>query len=56
MELQYVKVHQYDTPKTCQYNDGCCCNTYQRSGCYRCGWNPKVVEKRMEKLMGKGCK
>lgn len=49
MELQYVKVGQYvNKEKACIYNDGCKC---LMKTCWKCGWNPKVHKKRMEKLM-----
>ena len=54
MELQYVKVQKFDRGVlTCPYNEGCQCTSYQRVGCYRCGWNPKVAQKRSEKILGK---
>lgn len=50
MELQYVKLASYEKKRTkdCIYNDGCKC---QMKTCWKCGWNPKVHKKRMEKLM-----
>ncbi len=58
MELQYIKCGKYNQVRgveTCQYNDGCQCDRYQRKECYRCGWNPKVAQRRAEKLLRKGC-
>ncbi len=56
MVLEYYKVQRYEKPKTCPYNDGCWCNSRKRRECYNCGWNPKVVEKRMDRIMKEGCK
>lgn len=57
MELQYIKVQQYDrVRKPCPYNEACFCDAYERRGCYRCGFNPTVAEKRIAKIMEKGCK
>lgn len=57
MELQYYKVQHFDRDmKPCQYNEGCRCNDYQKLNCHRCGWNPKVAQRRAEKLLEKGCK
>jgi hypothetical protein len=57
MELEYIKIKNYDrVQKPCPYNDGCHCDQYQRTRCYRCGWNPKVAEKRIAKILGRECK
>ena len=57
MELQYYRVQRVDSSvKTCEFNPACHCNGYQRIRCYRCGWNPKVAQKRLDKLVGKECK
>lgn len=59
MELQYYKVQSYQKNdrgvETCPHNDACQCDRYQRRDCYRCGWNPKVAQRRSEMVM-KGCK
>ena len=53
MELEYYKVEkQHKGVETCPYNDACRCDYYQRSSCYRCGWNPKVAKARAERMMG----
>lgn len=57
MVLEYVKVQHYERVlKPCPYNDGCRCDQYQRKKCYRCGWNPKVAQRRFDKLLGKECR
>ena len=54
MELQYYKVQKNQRGvETCQYNVGCRCDSWQRAMCHRCGWNPKVAQKRSEKILGK---
>ena len=49
MELKYYKVEKKQRPKKihCQYNDGCAC---ERKECYKCGWNPKVSDRRLTKI------
>ena len=48
MKLEYVKVGtRVNKEQTCIYNDGCKC---LMKTCWKCGWNPKVNAKRMEKL------
>ncbi len=57
MELQYYKVQRVGRGvETCPHNEACQCDRWQRALCHRCGWNPKVAQKRFAKLMGKGCK
>ena len=49
MELQYYKV-EYKTIRKiipCPHNEACAC---ERKECYKCGWNPKVSDKRMAKI------
>lgn len=36
----------------CPHNEGCSCTEAQRQ-CWKCGWNPKVAQKRIEKSMKK---
>lgn len=48
MELQYVKTATYQKkPFVCPYNDACRC---MEKTCRSCGWNPKVAQKRLEKI------
>lgn len=52
MELEYVKVTKYYKPKrfVCPYNGACWCT---QKICRACGWNPKVAQRRKEKLLGR---
>ena len=36
----------------CPHNDGCWCDK-RNAKCWDCGWNPKVAEKRMAKILAK---
>lgn len=57
MKLQYIKndpdwkdrKRTAQKRKPCPYNDGVWCNS---KACYRCGWNPKVAQTRMEAKYG----
>ena len=51
MQLQYVKVAHYERDCSCPHNKEVICNA---KDCYHCGWNPKVAEIRMEKILQKG--
>jgi hypothetical protein len=51
MELQYIK-NDPDWKKSrknqpCPYNEGCHCHKRE---CWKCGWNPKVAQARLEKI------
>ena len=37
----------------CQYNEGCACTNVERASCARCGWNPKVIERRNKEIRSK---
>jgi hypothetical protein len=54
MKLEYYKVEKQNrkkkTPTVCQYNDACQCIT---KDCDRCGWNPKVAQKRTQEFLQK---
>lgn len=42
------------TPKfDCPHNEGVACDDYKQKPCHRCGWNPKVAQKRLEKICEK---
>ena len=44
MQLQEMK-----NPHPCPYNGGVVC--VDQIGCIRCGWNPKVAEERLHRIM-----
>lgn len=48
MKLEYVKVANYTKDTGCPNNDGLRCDV---KNCKRCGWNPIVAQKRMEKFL-----
>ena len=52
MELVYYKPKRYKKPTfyDCPHNEGCRCKV---KDCYHCGWNPKVAEYRMDRIMKK---
>ena len=50
MKLEYVKVANYIKPTVCPHNDACRCT---ERNCYKCGWNPKVAQMRMDKVLKK---
>ena len=37
----------------CKYNEGCACTNVERASCARCGWNPKVIERRNKEIRRK---
>ena len=47
MKLEYVKVAHYEKDRNCPYTDAVVCD---KKKCYKCGWNPKVAQARMEKI------
>lgn len=53
MVLEYVKITGYTKDTKCPYNDACRCTV---KNCKRCGWNPVVAERRLEKLRKGKCK
>ena len=46
-EFQYRIYAEIPTELPCGNNEGLCCNE-PGTGCDRCGWNPKVEQKRAE--------
>ena len=50
MKLEYVKVAHYTKDKSCPHNDALVCDMRK---CWCCGWNPRVAQKRSEKILDK---
>ena len=52
MELEYkqTRFRKENRVYVCPYNEECRC---VRIECYKCGWNPKVAERRREALAEK---
>lgn len=50
IQLEYVKVAQYTKDTTCPHNEAVTC---ERKNCRKCGWNPNVAKRRLEKITGK---
>lgn len=52
IKLEYVKCNPYkkDRSFVCPHNDACRCEV---KNCYNCGWNPKVAQMRLDKILGK---
>lgn len=50
MELEYYKPQHYKKQEyyDCPHNEGCRCRW---KNCHKCGWNPKVADARMQKIM-----
>lgn len=51
IKLEYYKVdpNYRRKPYACPHNEACRCEVKQ---CYKCGRNPKVAKKRMDKILG----
>lgn len=48
MKLEYVKIKRYTKNLSCPHNNACKCS---KQTCWKCGWNPTVEQRRMEKIM-----
>ena len=51
IKLEYVPVANYTKNKDCPYNNALECSV---KNCTRCGWNPEVAQRRLDKILGKG--
>jgi hypothetical protein len=50
IKLEYVPVASYTKNKDCPHNNALECGV---KNCKRCGWNPEVAKKRMDKILWK---
>lgn len=50
MKLEYVKIKRYTKNLSCPHNDACKCS---KQTCWKCGWNPTVAQKRLDKFQEK---
>lgn len=48
MKLEYVPVANYTKNTDCPHNCALVCEV---KNCKRCGWNPTVAQKRMDKIL-----
>lgn len=48
MKLEYVKTANYTKDTNCPHNCALLCEV---KTCYRCGWNPIVAQKRLDKIL-----